>query len=102
MVSGLFSLLQISGDLEDLELALNKTKARHTLGAGSCSALIKLLPGHRDLLVAHNTWNSYQNMLRIIKKYWFQFREGPQGGWLWGYLCVSMGVGTRVGVGEGW
>ncbi|KAM7050690.1 putative phospholipase B-like 2 isoform 2-T2 [Molossus nigricans] len=73
-----FLLLQLSGDLEDLELALNKTKARHTLGAGSCSALIKLLPGHRDLLVAHNTWNSYQNMLRIIKKYWFQFREGPQ------------------------
>uniref|UniRef100_K9J1Z8 Phospholipase B-like n=1 Tax=Desmodus rotundus TaxID=9430 RepID=K9J1Z8_DESRO len=73
-----FLLLQISGDLEDLELALNKTKTRHTVGSGSCSALIKLLPGHSDLLVAHNTWNSYQNMLRIVKKYWFQFREGPQ------------------------
>ncbi|XP_006908640.1 putative phospholipase B-like 2 [Pteropus alecto] len=73
-----FLLLQISGDLEDLELALNKTKTRHTLGAGSCSALIKLLPGHGDLLVAHNTWNSYQNMLRVIKKYSFQFRQGPQ------------------------
>uniref|UniRef100_G1PHR1 Phospholipase B-like n=1 Tax=Myotis lucifugus TaxID=59463 RepID=G1PHR1_MYOLU len=73
-----FLLLQISGDLEDLELALNKTKTKHTLGSGSCSALIKLLPGHSDLLVAHNTWNSYQNMLRIIKKYWFQFQEGPQ------------------------
>ncbi|XP_059532653.1 putative phospholipase B-like 2 [Myotis daubentonii] len=73
-----FLLLQISGDLEDLELALNKTQTKHTLGSGSCSALIKLLPGHSDLLVAHNTWNSYQNMLRIIKKYWFQFREGPQ------------------------
>ncbi|XP_070256034.1 putative phospholipase B-like 2 [Myotis yumanensis] len=73
-----FLLLQISGDLEDLELALNKTKTKHSLGSGSCSALIKLLPGHSDLLVAHNTWNSYQNMLRIIKKYWFQFREGPQ------------------------
>lgn len=75
-----FLLLQISGDLEDLELALNKTKTKHTVGSGSCSALIKLLPGHSDLLVAHNTWNSYQNMLRVIKKYWFQFREGPQGG----------------------
>ncbi|KAF6082527.1 phospholipase B domain containing 2 [Phyllostomus discolor] len=73
-----FLLLQLSGDLEDLELALNKTKARHVLGSGSCSALIKLLPGHSDLLVAHNTWNSYQNMLRVIKKYQFQFREGPQ------------------------
>lgn len=62
-----------------MELALNKTKAKHALGSGSCSALIKLLPGHSDLLVAHNTWNSYQNMLRVIKKYWFQFREGPPG-----------------------
>ncbi|XP_047616478.1 putative phospholipase B-like 2 isoform X1 [Phacochoerus africanus] len=72
-----FLLLQISGDLEDLELALNKTKTKHAMGSGSCSALIKLLPGHSDLLVAHNTWHSYQYMLRIIKKYWFQFREGP-------------------------
>ncbi|KAM8817028.1 putative phospholipase B-like 2 [Rhynchonycteris naso] len=75
-----FLLLQISGDLEDLELALNKTKTKHTLGSGSCSALIKLLPDHSDLLVAHNTWNSYQNMLRIVKKYWFHFQQGPQEG----------------------
>ncbi|XP_066226933.1 putative phospholipase B-like 2 [Saccopteryx leptura] len=75
-----FLLLQISGDLEDLELALNKTKTKHTLGSGSCSALIKLLPNHSDLLVAHNTWNSYQNMLRIVKKYRFQFQQGPQEG----------------------
>ncbi|XP_036785324.2 putative phospholipase B-like 2 [Manis pentadactyla] len=73
-----FLLLQIAGDLEDLEPALNKTKTKHVVGSGSCSALIKLLPGQSDLLVAHNTWNSYQYMLRIIKKYWFQFREGPQ------------------------
>ncbi|XP_004690760.1 PREDICTED: putative phospholipase B-like 2 [Condylura cristata] len=73
-----FLLLQISGDLEDLEPALNKTRTKHVLGSGSCSALIKLLPGQSDLLVAHNTWNSYQHMLRVIKKYQFYFREGPQ------------------------
>ncbi|XP_012927207.1 putative phospholipase B-like 2 isoform X3 [Heterocephalus glaber] len=73
-----FLLLQISGDLMDLELALNKTKTRATLGSGSCSALIKLLPGQRDLLVAHNTWNAYQYMLRVLKKYQLHFREGPQ------------------------
>uniref|UniRef100_A0A8C6FRD0 Phospholipase B-like n=1 Tax=Moschus moschiferus TaxID=68415 RepID=A0A8C6FRD0_MOSMO len=73
-----FLLLQISGDLEDLEVALNKTKTNHAMGSGSCSALIKLLPGQSDLLVSHNTWHSYQYMLRIMKKYWFQFREGPQ------------------------
>uniref|UniRef100_A0A2K6S5I7 Phospholipase B-like n=1 Tax=Saimiri boliviensis boliviensis TaxID=39432 RepID=A0A2K6S5I7_SAIBB len=76
-----FLLLQLSGDLEDLELALNKTRIKSTLGSGSCSALIKLLPGRLDLLVAHNTWNNYQHMLRVIKKYWLQFREGPQGGY---------------------
>ncbi|XP_021488857.1 putative phospholipase B-like 2 [Meriones unguiculatus] len=73
-----FLLLQISGDLEDLEPALNKTSTKLSLGSGSCSALIKLLPGRRDLLVAHNTWNSYQSMLRIIKKYQLHFREGPK------------------------
>uniref|UniRef100_A0A8C6RSF5 Phospholipase B-like n=2 Tax=Nannospalax galili TaxID=1026970 RepID=A0A8C6RSF5_NANGA len=73
-----FLLLQISGDLEDLELVLNKTKTKSSLGSGSCSALIKLLPGQRDLLVAHNTWTSYQNMLRVIKKYQLQFLEGPK------------------------
>ncbi|XP_025789417.1 putative phospholipase B-like 2 [Puma concolor] len=74
-----FLLLQLAGDLGDLEPALNKTKSKHVMGSGSCSALIKLLPGQSDLLIAHNTWSSYQNMLRIIKKYWFQFREDPQG-----------------------
>ncbi|XP_003461406.1 putative phospholipase B-like 2 [Cavia porcellus] len=73
-----FLLLQISGDLEDLELALNKSKTRATLGSGSCSALLKLLPGQRDLLVAHNTWNAYQYMLRVLKKYQLQFRVGPR------------------------
>ncbi|XP_006901078.1 PREDICTED: putative phospholipase B-like 2 [Elephantulus edwardii] len=73
-----FLLLQLSGDLEDLEPALNKTTTNRVLGSGSCSALIKLLPGQHDLLVAHNTWNSYQHMLRMIKKYSFQFHQGPQ------------------------
>ncbi|XP_006877031.1 PREDICTED: putative phospholipase B-like 2 [Chrysochloris asiatica] len=86
-----FLLLQLSGDLEDLEPALNKSKTKRALGSGSCSALIKLLPGQRDLLVAHNTWNSYQNMLRIIKKYSFQFHESPQGGWAWVTLETTIG-----------
>lgn len=68
------------------------------MGSGSCSALIKLLPGQSDLLIAHNTWSSYQNMLRIIKKYWFQFREDPQGGRRRVYLRAgARGVGCRAG-----
>ncbi|XP_056384751.1 putative phospholipase B-like 2 [Hyla sarda] len=75
-----FLLFQLGGDLEDLEAALNKSDASKDLGAGSCSALIKLLPGNKDLLVSHVTWNTYQSMLRIIKKYTLPFRTNPNGG----------------------
>ncbi|KAI5630156.1 putative phospholipase B-like 2 precursor, partial [Silurus asotus] len=64
----------MGGDLEDLEAALNKSSQSRTVGSGSCSALIKLLPGNKDLLVSHDTWNNYQSMLRIMKKYVFSFR----------------------------
>ncbi|XP_073486321.1 putative phospholipase B-like 2 [Aquarana catesbeiana] len=74
-----FLLFQLGGDLEDLEAALNKSDAKRTLGSGSCSALIKLLPGNKELLVSHVTWNTYQSMLRIIKKYTLPFRRSPNG-----------------------
>ncbi|XP_063310769.1 putative phospholipase B-like 2 [Pelobates fuscus] len=75
-----FLLFQLGGDLEDLESAFNKTDISNNLGSGSCSALIKLLPGNKDLLVSHDTWNTYQSMLRIIKKYVLPFRSSPTGG----------------------
>ncbi|KAK3587635.1 hypothetical protein CHS0354_032843 [Potamilus streckersoni] len=67
---GLF-MLQIDGDLKDLEPALGceDDKKSDVFGSGSCSVLIKLLPGFRDLYVAHNTWSSYKTMLRVLKKY---------------------------------
>uniref|UniRef100_A0AAV2MRD7 RRM domain-containing protein n=1 Tax=Knipowitschia caucasica TaxID=637954 RepID=A0AAV2MRD7_KNICA len=72
-----FLLFQMGGDLEDLEAALNKSSKTRTLGSGSCSALIKLLPNNNDLLVSHDTWNTYQAMLRIMKKYIFPFKSSP-------------------------
>ena len=30
---------------------------------------MKLLEGNKDLYVSHDTWNSYQSMLRVLKKY---------------------------------
>ncbi|XP_072271436.1 putative phospholipase B-like 2 [Pyxicephalus adspersus] len=75
-----FLLFQLGGDLEDLEAAMNKSDTKRKLGSGSCSALIKLLPGNKELLVSHVTWNTYQSMLRIIKKYTFPFRRNPNGG----------------------
>lgn len=72
-------LFQLGGDLEDLESALNKSSQIRPLGSGSCSALIKLLPNNEELLVSHDTWNTYQSMLRIIKKYIFAFQVSPVG-----------------------
>ena len=74
-----FYLMNLSGDLEDLEQAFGSTvtevrarKREHMLGTGSCSALIKWIPG--DILTSQITWNSYQSLIRIIKNYDFNFR----------------------------
>ena len=72
-------MLQVGGDLEDLEQALGKKDAKRVRGSGSCSALIKLLPGNKDLYVSHDTWNTYQSMLRVLKKYNFSYQM-KQGG----------------------
>lgn len=64
--------MNIFGDLEDLEQVFdpkNKFNTTRVLGSGSCSAMIKLLPGNADLYLAHDTWNSYQSMIRVLKKY---------------------------------
>ena len=78
-----FLLFQINGDLEDLESVYQRDasaelglarRPAHVLGSGSCSALIKLLPNNTDLLFSHDTWSVYNTMLRINKRYDFQFR----------------------------
>ena len=74
-------MLQIQGDLEDLESALGAqaddvgSRARG-VGSGSCSALVKLLPGYKELYVSHDTWGDYNAMLRIFKRYDLQFDIG--------------------------
>ncbi|XP_041348219.1 putative phospholipase B-like 2 [Gigantopelta aegis] len=72
-IFGLY-VLQLGDDLQDLELVLNKPKTTRVTGSGSCSALIKVLPGNGDLYVSHVTWSSYNTMLRILKKYSFPYR----------------------------
>ena len=59
--------MQADGDLEALSAALGKKDIRHVPGTGSCSALIKLLPGNKDLYISQVTWNSYQQLLRVFK-----------------------------------
>ena len=36
---------------------------------------LQLLPGNSDLLSAHDTWNSYQSMLRVLKRYRLPYRR---------------------------
>ena len=52
---------------------LNKLGKRRMIG--SCSALIKVLPDGSDIYTSHVTWNSYQAMIRILKKYTLGIRR---------------------------
>lgn len=70
-----FSFFQLYGELDDLAAVFgsNKSNSTRVKGSGSCSAIVKLLPDNSDLLIGHNTWTSYVNMLRIFKLYDFKF-----------------------------
>lgn len=75
-----YSVLSLSGDMEDIPAALGFQKfKREPIGSGSCSALIKLLPGNQDLYVAQDTWTSYQDMIRVLKKYDFGYHTTSTG-----------------------
>uniref|UniRef100_A0A8C9T9I2 Phospholipase B-like n=1 Tax=Scleropages formosus TaxID=113540 RepID=A0A8C9T9I2_SCLFO len=72
--------LNAVGDLLDLIPALfpNKDYAEGHLklpGMGHCSALIKMLPGFENLLLAHSSWYTYAATLRIYKHWDFNLME---------------------------
>ena len=76
-------MLQLHGDLDDLEAVLGATPADigsrkkfRTIGSGSCSALVKLLPGYKELFVGHDTWTDYNTMLRVFKRYDLRYDIG--------------------------
>eukprot|EP00092_Neocalanus_flemingeri_P009860 GFUD01010629.1.p1 GENE.GFUD01010629.1~~GFUD01010629.1.p1 ORF type:complete len:562 (-),score=106.79 GFUD01010629.1:392-2077(-) len=73
--------MNIFGDLEDLEsvFATKDQEPAKVRGVGHCSALVRLLPNNTDLYVSHDTWNSYQSMLRILKKYKMPLKKVPKG-----------------------
>ena len=74
--------MQIGGDLDALQSALSESgeiKDR-VVGAGKCSALVKLLPGNAELFVSHDTWDEYQSMLRIYKLYDLRFSTAGNSG----------------------
>lgn len=73
----------IFGDMEEFEQIfadptqnvgidwrVNKVSRRHMIG--SCSALVKVLDDGSDIYTSHVTWNSYESMIRVLKKYSFE------------------------------
>ena len=71
--------MQISGDLDALQSALSDSGKVEdkVIGAGKCSALVKLLARHSELYVSHDTWDEYQSMLRTYKLYDLKFMTFP-------------------------
>ncbi|KAL1140828.1 hypothetical protein AAG570_000756, partial [Ranatra chinensis] len=61
MLFDLGTIVEVFGDRKENE--------GRPANLGSCSAIVKLLPDYEDLLMAHNTWTSYNTMLRVMKKY---------------------------------
>lgn len=72
--------MQLFGDLEDLESALGGANLTHVIGSGSCSALVKLLPGNADLFVSHDNWGDYNAMLRVFKRYELNYMSTSEKG----------------------
>ena len=75
-----FRMMQLFGDLEDLEAALGGGNFSHVTGSGSCSALVKLLPHNQELYVSHDNWGDYNAMLRIFKRYHLNYMSSKLDG----------------------
>ncbi|KAM6950993.1 phospholipase B-like 1 [Aplochiton taeniatus] len=67
------------GDLLDLIPALaprsNASGQFRMPGMGHCSALIKVLAGYENLLVAHSSWYTYAATMRIYKHWDFRLAD---------------------------
>jgi len=59
-------------EFDDLEQALGR-KVRTYLSDGHCSAIVKVVDN--ELLVSHNTWTSFESMLRIMKRYDYNYEN---------------------------
>jgi hypothetical protein len=70
-------LMNLMAEVGELEQVLKRQKLTSSLADGKCSAIVKVLPDGSDLFVAHNTWGSYQMMLRIMKKYNLNYKNIP-------------------------
>ncbi|KAK6040331.1 hypothetical protein COOONC_22165 [Cooperia oncophora] len=67
-------MIQLSGELFDLNKYLNKTPdPQEYPEAGRCSGFVKLAPGNEDMFFAHVAMSSLSWMIRVLKLYKFAF-----------------------------
>ncbi len=69
-------LINMADEQEDIDEYIDDDGLPKTDNPGhmnKCSAMVKWLPHQGEVLVAHNTWAKYSSMLRILKKYTFNF-----------------------------
>jgi hypothetical protein len=64
-----FTAMQFGGDMETLMQAFSVEKLPRIVGAGSCSALVRLTAKNEDIYFTHDTWSSFTTMLKIYKRY---------------------------------
>ena len=72
--------------------------------AGHCSSLVVVTPGNTELLTAQSTWASFENMLRIYKKYDFPFTvDGTrESGFVPGVVTTFSGSPGSLFSGDDW
>ncbi|KHJ88516.1 lysophospholipase, partial [Oesophagostomum dentatum] len=67
-------MIQLSGELFDLNKFLNKTPdPQEYPEGGRCSGLVKLAPGNKDMFFSHVAMSSLSWMMRVLKLYKFAF-----------------------------
>ncbi|XP_015795118.1 putative phospholipase B-like 2 [Tetranychus urticae] len=71
--TGKVYLVNTVADIMDLESALNRTVKTLAVGQSFCSSLVRY--SGNDLLIGHNTWTQFSYMLRVLKKYEFNFKQ---------------------------
>ncbi|XP_054257974.1 putative phospholipase B-like 1 [Macrosteles quadrilineatus] len=64
-----FIVMNLQPDLDDVADALEGDVSSKVRGDTRCSAIVKLVSHNQDLLVGHNTWTTYSQMYRQLKKY---------------------------------
>ncbi|KAK5970052.1 Phospholipase B, partial [Trichostrongylus colubriformis] len=67
-------MIQLSGELFDLNKYLNKTPdPQEYPEAGRCSGFVKIAPDNKDMFFAHVAMSSLSWMIRVLKLYKFAF-----------------------------